>query len=213
MNVQSGKSVYLRWHLPTYAEWSDMEEISEKKKAIFNSTLDLIRLHGFHGAPMSLIAKNACVAAGTIYHYFESKDHLIGEMYEHHKSIIVGLINDVLDADGTVKEKFYRIWMNLFEYYTGHPDVLIFFEQYLNSPYNKKRNPDKSENRPLYAFFQAGIKQGQFTAAKADVLLVLMIASITSAAKLQAFGNLKMAKADLENIIAILWKGMATTHK
>jgi AcrR family transcriptional regulator len=188
-----------------------MEEISAKKKAIFESTLELIRLHGFHGAPMSLIAKNASVAAGTIYHYFESKDHLIAEMYEHNKNVIIRRINEILDQPTSVKEKFRAIWITLFEYYVKNPDVLIFFEQYVNSPYSKKRNPDRLENRPLFAYFQSGIKEGVFTAMKADILLVLMMASITAAAKLQTFGNVRMAKADLDNIIAILWKGMTTS--
>lgn len=187
-----------------------MEEISEKKRAIFESALELIRLHGFHGTPMSLIAKNASVAAGTIYHYFESKDHLINEMYEHHKDVIVRLINGVFARELSVKDTFREIWITIFEYYIKNPDVLIFFEQYVNSPYSKKRNPDRLENRPLYAFFQTGIKNGQFTSTKADVLLVLVMASITTAAKLQTFGNIRLAKVDLENIITILWKGTTT---
>jgi AcrR family transcriptional regulator len=56
---------------------SQEEIIAEKKKAIFESTLELVRENGFHGTPMSLVAKKAGVAAGTIYHYFESKDALI----------------------------------------------------------------------------------------------------------------------------------------
>ena len=211
MNVQSINSVYLRCHILCMLRGTTMEEISEKKRAIFESTLELIRLHGFHGAPMSLIAKNASVAAGTIYHYFESKDHLIGEMYEYNKCVLVRLANDVLERDIPVKDKFHEVWITLYEYYTENPDVLIFFEQYVNSPYSKKRNPDRLENRPLYTFFQTGIKEGQFTTTKADVLLVLVMASITTAAKLQAFGNIRLAKVDLDNIVAILWKGMTAT--
>ena len=43
-----------------------MDDIAQKKQAIFESTLELIKDHGFHGAPVSLVAKNAGVAAGTI---------------------------------------------------------------------------------------------------------------------------------------------------
>ena len=59
-----------------------MHNIGDKKQAIFESTLALIRDHGFHGAPMSLVAKNAGVAAGTIYHYFESKEALLKAVIE-----------------------------------------------------------------------------------------------------------------------------------
>lgn len=208
MNVQSRMSVYLP--CPVWDLQDDMDEISVKKQAIFDSTLELIRLHGFHGAPMSQIAKNASVAAGTIYHYFQSKDHLIGEMYEHNKGIIVGLVNDILEKDIPVDAKFREVWIALFEYYTQNPDILIFFEQYLNSPYSKKRNPDRLENRPFFAFFQKGIKEGLFKHTKADILLVLVISSITAAAKLHSFGTLRLTRSDLDNIMAILWNGMTT---
>ena len=42
---------------------SQEEIIAEKKKAIFESTLELVRENGFHGTPMSLVAKKAGVAA------------------------------------------------------------------------------------------------------------------------------------------------------
>ena len=56
-------------------------DIPGKKEAILNSTLELIKDNGFHGTPISLIAKNAGVASGTIYHYFPSKDAIIMELH------------------------------------------------------------------------------------------------------------------------------------
>ena len=53
----------------------------DKKEAILNATLELISKHGFHSSPMSEVAKQANVAAGTIYHYFKSKDELICALY------------------------------------------------------------------------------------------------------------------------------------
>jgi AcrR family transcriptional regulator len=76
MNVQSTVNV---------GPYIIMEEISEKKRLIFESALDLIRERGFHGAPMSLVAGNAGVAAGTIYHYFKGKDDLIRELYAYNR--------------------------------------------------------------------------------------------------------------------------------
>ena len=57
-------------------------EISDKRKSILDSTLELIRQNGFQGTPISLIAKNAGVAAGTIYHYFENKEAIIIELHD-----------------------------------------------------------------------------------------------------------------------------------
>ena len=59
----------------------------DKRKAILNTTLKLISSNGFHAAPMSVIAKEAGVAAGTIYLYFENKEDLIIQLYKYVKEI------------------------------------------------------------------------------------------------------------------------------
>ena len=46
---------------------------TDKRADIMDVALNLIAERGFHDSPMSLIAREAGVAAGTIYLYFESK--------------------------------------------------------------------------------------------------------------------------------------------
>src|SRR5690606_41909398 len=58
-------------------------QFTDKIDSIFKSTLHLIKDNGFHGTPMSQIAKHADVAIGTIYHYFPSKDELILALFEY----------------------------------------------------------------------------------------------------------------------------------
>jgi len=85
-----------------------LEDICGKRETVLNSTLALIRQYGFHGTPMSMIAKHAGVAAGTIYHYFESKDALINALYEHESSRLAAslLVGD--DEGLHYKERFFR---------------------------------------------------------------------------------------------------------
>ncbi|HEX9157545.1 MAG TPA: helix-turn-helix domain-containing protein, partial [Syntrophales bacterium] len=54
---------------------------ADKREEIMRAALELIAEHGFHGAPMAMIADRAGVGAGTIYRYFEGKDALITELY------------------------------------------------------------------------------------------------------------------------------------
>ena len=62
-----------------------MDHIEDKRTAILEATLKLISENGFHGTAMSKVAKEAGVSAGIIYHYFDSKDELIDELYRHIK--------------------------------------------------------------------------------------------------------------------------------
>ncbi len=58
-----------------------MERVDDKRAAILAATLRLISKNGFHGTAMSKVAKEAGVSAGIIYHYFDSKDELMDELY------------------------------------------------------------------------------------------------------------------------------------
>jgi AcrR family transcriptional regulator len=185
-----------------------MDILPDKKKAIFESTLELIKDHGFQGAPMSQVAKNAGVAAGTIYHYFESKDQLIGELYAYYMNKVIAVVKTALAGDQSYKESFFNVWAQLFSFYTNHPNVLIFFEQFVNSPYYIQRHRESSHDRPLYNFFLDGIKAGQLKALKPDILLSLTFGSIISTAKLHLLGNVSLDKTDLHQIPAILWEGI-----
>src|SRR5690625_5541009 len=90
------------------------DPVTDKKKAIFDSTLQLIREHGFHGTSMNGVAKNASVATGTIYHYFESKDQLICEIYDYYRDQLIKLIEEAIDNSQAFKENFQRIWFILY---------------------------------------------------------------------------------------------------
>lgn len=185
-----------------------MENIAEKKKAIFDSTLELIKEHGFHGTPMSMVAKNANVAAGTIYHYFESKDQLICELFAYNEKSIIKVINKALAGGKNYKEKFYRLWCDLYEFYIKNPNVLVFFEQYLNSPYHIGQRPNYSQGG-FFDFLSELRNKGQVRDIKPEILIVLFFGSITSAAKLHISGRTPLGQADLEQITDALWKGIA----
>lgn len=189
-----------------------VEDSGDKKHAIFESTLDLIRDHGFHGAPMSLVAKNAGVAAGTIYHYFESKDHLICELYEYNRERVTAVIESTFQKDLSYQEKFFGLWTDLYRFYVKEPNVLIFFEQFINSPFNVNKYPNYTRGK-LFDFFVEGTRKGILKSVKPEFLLVLVMGSINSTAKLHVFGKVPLSKADLRRIAEISWDGIAADER
>lgn len=189
-----------------------VDDIAEKKQAIFESMLDLIGDHGFHGAPMSLVAKNAGVAAGTIYHYFDSKEKLICELYHYTRSRVSATIDTALSRGGTYREKFFDIWLNLYKFYVREPNVLIFFEQFINSPFNADRYPNHYRGQ-LYDFFSEGIQRGLIKSLKPELILVLVMGSINATAKLHVFGKTPLTKTDLQRMAETLWDGISNHTK
>lgn len=190
-----------------------METVTDKKQAIFDSMLDLVREHGFHGTPMSQVAKQANVAAGTIYHYFESKDHLIQSLYDYNRGTLVNVIQVILKqtTEASYREQFYTLWMGLYEFYIQRPSVLVFFEQYHNSPYSTGQNEGYLRGT-LYDFFEEGVRQHQFRPIRTELLITLTISSINAAAKLTLFNKVAIEQDDLNQITDILWRGVAASE-
>ena len=183
------------------------ETISEKKRAIFESTLQLVREHGFHGTPMSMVAKRAGVAAGTIYHYFEGKDELIRELYIYNRHRLVEVVNTAVDAGGGCRTIFYRICESLYGFYVNHPDVLVFFEQFLNSPYCESVTDTTFESRPLEDFLNKAVELGKFKNYPVRIFLSTLLSAVVSAAKISLSDKSENGDVEFEQITDILWDG------
>jgi AcrR family transcriptional regulator len=187
-----------------------MIQASDKKSKILDTTLWLITQRGFHDTPMSLVAREAGVAAGTIYHYFSSKDELINELYSNMKARMgkALLLHD--KANESVKERFFRFWENLYQHFITYPTEFKFLEQYANSPLV---NQDvKAENtlhyQPILDFMQQGIEAGVLREMPVLLMANLVYGHIVSTAKLQLNGDLKISKTMLNLAIQASWDGV-----
>lgn len=186
-----------------------MSQIADKQEAIFKSALGLIRECGFHGTPMSQVARNAGVATGTIYHYFTSKDQLICDLYDHYRKGLVDLVRRALQDGGDMRGQFSAMWRAVFEFYCENPDLLIFFEQYINSPYNANKQPQDYEDKPLYNWLTKGIASGDIRDIDPQLLLLHLINSNISTAKFQVFGHHKLSDREIDQVIAMNWDAIS----
>src|SRR5688572_11789431 len=165
---------------------SQEEIIAEKKKTIFESTLELVRENGFHGTPMSLVAKNAGVAAGTIYHYFESKDALITALHGYIRSQMFKAMLEGDDETQDFKSRFFAFWKKHYQFYVQNPNALYFIEQFVNSPYYE-RCPEKENDRCQHIisnFLQSGIENGTLKQMNLKLMSILVHSSVVTTAKI-----------------------------
>lgn len=188
-----------------------MAPLAEKKKAILESTLELVKENGFHGTPMSMVAKEAGVAAGTIYHYFESKERLICELYSYVKQRTIDALQAGDNEALPYQDRFFAIWMSLYTFYIENPNVLRFFEQFVNSPYNTNKVEVRHDefHTLLYVFFESGIKQDFLRPVNPEILGVLAHGSIITTAKVYGRGKIPLGDVELKQIAQILWDGMS----
>ncbi len=185
-------------------------ETTAKKRAIFESTLRLIKEFGFHGTPMSQIAQEAGVATGTIYHYFASKDELIVELYHYARERMQHVILIDNDLALPYPERFAFVWMSLVKYYVRHPEVLSFLEQFFSSPYVKDVYP---EDRVCFqdevsVFLKQGVQEGHIKPLDINIISAAYIGTVSATAKRNIHGRFALKEEDLKKMIAIIWDGI-----
>ncbi|WP_192820265.1 TetR/AcrR family transcriptional regulator [Rufibacter sp. LB8] len=181
--------------------------IAEKKKAILESTLHLVRENGFHGTPMSLVAKKAGVAAGTIYHYFDSKDALIMELFAYTQQMALTALQKELRADMAFKEGFFLRWINRCQFYIEHPNMLFFIEQFVNSPYYPRCPREDSENlqNEIFHFIQRGQQEGILRDLNPHLMSIMIHSSIMTAAKVHLTQKVTLTDKEFEQLAQMVW--------
>jgi AcrR family transcriptional regulator len=96
-------------------------EKNEKKAAIAGAAVRLFTERGFHGTPTSLIAREAGVSNGTLFHYFPTKEDLINFAYFEIKNRMAEEIGRGVDAERTERERMRRMWRNAVLWGVDHP--------------------------------------------------------------------------------------------
>ncbi len=108
---------------------------SLKKERIFEATLNLVKEKGFHSMPMSLIAQEASVAAGTIYIYFKNKEELLNQLYLKIKKEYSDALMKGYDKNAPIKDSFELIWRNTLNFQLNRSLEFSYMEQFKNSPF------------------------------------------------------------------------------
>ena len=107
----------------------------EKRARIFKATIKLITENGLHATPMAKIAKEANVAAGTIYIHFRNKEDLINQLYLELKGQSVAALTRGLSPSLAVKDGVQLVWNNGLVDRLKEPIRFRFLQQYTHSPY------------------------------------------------------------------------------
>ena len=187
-----------------------LEDFCSKRTAILNSTLRLVKEHGFHGTPMSQIAKNANVAAGTIYHYFDSKETLMVELYAYTKEQLGEAIVKDDDETKPYKERFFQFMLNHYNFYIENDAALYFLEQYLSSPY-AKNFPEKGSTaftEKIIPFFNRGMEEGYIKNIDPRLLWPTIRGTLVAAASFKLSEHILYSEEDILEVVTIIWDGV-----
>ncbi|GAA0878841.1 hypothetical protein GCM10009119_18090 [Algoriphagus jejuensis] len=189
-----------------------MDQNTNKKILILESALELIRENGFHGCPISQVAKQASVAAGSVYTYFESKDEMILELHRYVKSEVLKEISEKDHPEKNFEARFFDFWNNLTSLYQERAAFQSFLEQFTSSPYNTETMQLESDpwGEWTEAFFKEGIESGQLRPLNPKILSMMVMGSAISLIRFKTYFKTKTASTaqDLHLIPKMVWDGI-----
>ncbi|NTV49902.1 MAG: TetR/AcrR family transcriptional regulator [Geobacteraceae bacterium] len=182
----------------------------DKRDEIVRAALELIAEHGFHGAPMAMIAGRAGVGAGTIYRYFENKDVMITELFRELEERSYPLIKEGYAPDKPHRERFIHLNTALMHYFIGNPLDYRFIEQFFNSPYGVAHRRDKlfgtKEGCDVFKeLFEEGISQQVMKDLPIVILFDLAFGPILGVARDHILGFIVLDDALIARTVEACW--------
>lgn len=188
-------------------------DAKDKRQNIIRATIKLIATYGFHGTPISMIAQEAGVGAGTIYRYFKDKDSLVLEIFQQVNGAFKAALLEEYDLHRPIRDRFLHLCHRVFQYGINNPYEFKFIEQFYNSPYgtNLRREKifcncgDAGQELPFKQVFDFGQTQQIIKALPFVALLALSMGPIVFLVKDSIAGLIQLDEATLNDTLAACW--------
>jgi AcrR family transcriptional regulator len=171
---------------------------SDKREAILAAALRLIARLGLHAAPMSAVAREAGVAAGTLYLYFSSKEAMINALY---LEVLADRDRSMADdaagarAEGAIgRAGLWAFWQGLARWHLDHPEASSFLWQCKSSAIltDETREAERRMNAEGLANFEQAVAAGRLRALPLQVFWALVAGPIFLLAQMRDAGEMEI---------------------
>ena len=179
----------------------------EKKEAIYSATIKLVREKGFHSTPMSMIAKEAGVAAGTIYLYFKSKEELLNQLYLKIKKEYSDALMENYENSDPIRDSFELIWRNTLNFQLNRSSEFSFMEQFKNSPFIFQVTIEEGIRifQPAKVIIEKGRKEKVIKNVPSYILFALFFAPLGEMVKQHLRSDTKPAEEEIQAAFQGCW--------
>jgi TetR/AcrR family fatty acid metabolism transcriptional regulator len=96
----------------------------DKRRAILDAAIVVFARQGFHSARVSDVAAEAGVAYGLVYHYFDSKDQMLNELFSERWALLLDASQQMQRSDASPREKLAGVSSFIIESYRHEPELM-----------------------------------------------------------------------------------------
>lgn len=101
----------------------------DKQKRIKDAMISLILKEGINGASVGKIAREAGVSPATIYVYYESKEHMLAEVFSEYVQSSFRYLSDSITPDISAADLIEAVVRATYQYAQEHEEIFSFVEQ------------------------------------------------------------------------------------
>ena len=133
-----------------------------KREVILDATLSLLASRGFHGFSIRDVAREAGVATGTVYLYFEDREDLIKKLHSQIIETVGKEVFGVVDQEEFLYQHFQGMCRRLWGLFLQRPEMILSKGQFDHLPADLLRSRHEEAKillEPLFTFFIRGREQ------------------------------------------------------
>ncbi len=152
-------------------------KLENKRERILLAAKRLFVKQGFHSTPTAAIAREASVANGTLFHYFNTKEELINTLFKETNKSYFSIATAGVENETNIKRKIRLLWYNSVKWAMNRPQDFLFIQLYTNSPFISQLS--RGEQSEHSGFYFDLIDQGKIKNKLKDIPTDLMYQLIT----------------------------------
>jgi TetR/AcrR family transcriptional regulator, fatty acid metabolism regulator protein len=96
----------------------------DRRRQILDAAIRVFARQGFHACRVSDIAREAGVAYGLVYHYFNSKDQVLNELFLERWSLLLAAIEEIDARPIPAREKLDAVAAFIIDSYRHDPELM-----------------------------------------------------------------------------------------
>jgi AcrR family transcriptional regulator len=81
----------------------------DKRQLILDAAIKVFARTGYHGSRVSDIAREAGIAYGLVYHYFENKEEILDTIFRERWGGFLEAVEDIAESSASVEDKLLSV--------------------------------------------------------------------------------------------------------